>query len=74
MLNHIGEILLLLKTRGLEADLADTCLYILSNMKSHLSTTVAANIARRALQQMTQNWFTDVTVYVEFNLISKYTV
>lgn len=67
MLNNVGEILLLIKTRGLETDLADACLYILSNTKSHLSTGVAANIARRALQQMTQNQCIDVNVYMEFN-------
>lgn len=33
MLNSPGEILLLIQTRGLEPDLADTCLFILFNTK-----------------------------------------
>lgn len=34
MLNNTAEMLLLIQTRGLEADLADTCLYILFNTQN----------------------------------------
>lgn len=64
MPDNIGEILLLIKARGLEADLVGTCLYILSNTRSHLSTGVATNIARRALQEITQKLCTGVNVDV----------
>lgn len=49
------------------------CIFFLIQ-RSNLSTGVASNVARSALQQMAQNPCVDLNVYMEFSLISKYTV